>query len=154
PAPDHRRETRSAPRASGSQAAARAAKASRLSARTGCRQTPHSPQRLQFAGQRIGPLRDGTGPETYDRIAGPGETLDDAGEAGGFRQRDHLAMAVCAQACNEMLAVDAFDRRLAGGIDLGHDDAVGVVEAGAELLEQRLQPRVAMWLYHGDDLAV
>ena len=53
-----------------------------------------------------------------------------------------------------MIAVDAFDRRLAGRIDFGHDHRIGIVEAGAELLEQRLQPREAMRLHHGDDLAI
>ena len=45
-------------------------------------------------------------------------------------------MAVGAQAEYEMVAVDAFDRRLAGRIDVSDDDGVGVVEAGAEFLEQ------------------
>ena len=63
-------------------------------------------------------------------------------------------MAVRAQAEHEMIAIDAWDRRLAGRIDFRDDDGVGVVEAGAELLEQRLQPREAMRLHHGDDLAV
>ena len=53
-----------------------------------------------------------------------------------------------------MVAVDALDRRLAGRIDFGNHDGIGVVEAGAEFLKQRLQPREAMWLHHGDDLAV
>ncbi len=62
-------------------------------------------------------------------------------------------MAVGAQAEHEIVAIDALDRRFAGGIDVGDDHGVGVVEAGAEFLEQRLQARVAMRLHHGDDLA-
>ena len=62
-------------------------------------------------------------------------------------------MAMRAQAEHEMVAVDAFDRRLAGRIDLGDDDRVGIVEAGAEFLEQRLQAGEAVRLHHGDNLA-
>ena len=42
----------------------------------------------------------------------------------------------------------------ARGVDLGDADHVGVVETGAEILEQRGEPRVAMWLMHGDDARV
>ena len=63
-------------------------------------------------------------------------------------------MAVRAQAEHEMVAIDAGDRRLAGRIDFGDDDRVGIIEAGAEFLEQRLQPGEAMRLHHGDDLAI
>ena len=55
---------------------------------------------------------------------------------------------------DQMIAVDALDRRFAGRIDLGDDHGVGVVEAGRERLEQRLQARVAVRLHHGDDLAL
>ena len=47
-------------------------------------------------------------------------------------------MAVRAQAEHEMFAIDAGDRRLARRIDVGDDDGIGIVEAGAEFLEQRL----------------
>ena len=42
---------------------------------------------------------------------------------------------------------------LAGGIDIGHDHGAGVVHAGAELLEQRLQAGVAVRLHHRDHVA-
>jgi hypothetical protein len=45
----------------------------------------------------------------------------------------------------------ALDRVLAGGEDLGDAHDVGVVETGAEILEQRGEPRVAVRLVHGDD---
>ena len=64
-----------------------------------------------------------------------------------------LAVAVGAQPCDQRVAADALDRRLAGGIDIGDDHGVGVVEAGAELVEQAGKPRVAVRLHHGDDLA-
>jgi hypothetical protein len=49
-------------------------------------------------------------------------------------------VTVGAQAKHEVVAVDALDRRLARRIDLGDDDGIGIVEAGAEFLEQRLWP--------------
>ena len=52
-------------------------------------------------------------------------------------ERDHVAVAARAQARDQHVAVDAFDRRLARRIDIGDDHRVGIVEAGAELLEQR-----------------
>src|SRR6266700_288822 len=113
-----------------------------------------SPQRLQFTRQRVGPLRDVAGPETHDEIAASGKALDHPCEIGRLCERDHLAMTMRAQAEHEVIAIDAFDRRLAGRIDLRDDDRIGVVEAGAELLEQRLQTGIAMRLHHGDDLAV
>src|SRR5258706_857117 len=116
--------------------------------------TNTSSQRLQFAGQRVGPLRDVAGAETDDKIAAAGDAMHHAGEVGGFLQRNHFAMAVRAQAEHKMVAVDAFYRRLAGRVDFGDDNRIGVVEAGTELLEQRLQPGKAMRLHHGDDLAV
>src|SRR6202158_6208130 len=116
--------------------------------------SPPSPQRLQFAGQCVGPLRDIAGAETDDKIAAAGDAMNHTSEIAGFLQRNDLAMAMRAQAEHKMVAVDARYRRLAGRIDLGDDDGIGVVEAGAKFLEQRLQARKAMRLHHGDDLAV
>ena len=98
-----------------------------------------SPQRLQFARQRVGPLRDIAGAETDDQIAAAGDAVDHFCELGSIRQRDHFAMAVGAQAKDKMVAVDARYRRLAGGIDVGDDHGVG--SAG------RRQPAVGF----GDD---
>src|ERR1700736_4152893 len=116
--------------------------------------TTSSPQRLQFARQGVGPLRDVAGAETDDEVAAAGEAVNHLGELGGILQRNHLAMAMRAQAEHEVVAVDALDWRFARRIDLGDDDGVGIVEAGAEFLEQRLQAGEAMRLHHGDDLAV
>ena len=63
-------------------------------------------------------------------------------------------MAVGAQPLHQRVAIGAFDRRFAGRIDVRDDHRVGVVEAGAELLEQRRKPRIAMRLHHGDHLAL
>ena len=89
-------------------------------------------------------MRDVAGAEADDEVAATGDAANDARQLRRTLQRNHLAMAVRAQAEHEMIAVDSWDRRLAGRVDLGDDDRVGVVEAGAEFLEQRLQPREAM----------
>ena len=49
--------------------------------------------------------------------------------------------------------LDALDRRLAGGVDRRHQHRVGVVEAGAEILEQAGEAGVAMRLHDGDHAA-
>src|SRR5258705_12004047 len=86
---------------------------------------PRSPQRLQFAGQRVGPLRDAAGAEADDEIAAAGDLAHHACESGGVLQRNHLAVAVCTQAEHEMIAVEAGDRRLAPRIEVGDNDRVG-----------------------------
>ena len=57
-------------------------------------------------------------------------------------------------ALDQRVAVDALDRRFAGRIDRRDDHRVGVVEAGAELVEEIVQPRVAVRLDDGDDAAL
>src|SRR6266849_3553524 len=78
--------------------------------------SPRSPQRLQFARERVGPLRDVAGAEADHKIAAAGEAVHHAGEVGGFLQRNHLAMTVRAQAKHKMIAVDPGNRRFAGRI--------------------------------------
>jgi hypothetical protein len=60
-------------------------------------------------------------------------------------------VAVRAQTLHQRITVDAGDRRLARRIDVGDDHSIGIVETGAELVEQSSQPREAMWLHDGDD---
>ena len=62
-------------------------------------------------------------------------------------------MAVPSEAVHERVAASTLDWRLAGGVDGGHQHRVGVVEAGAELVEQAGQPCVAVRLHHGHDPA-
>ena len=76
------------------------------------------------------------------------------GKPFGAVERNDVAMPMRAQALHQRVAVGAFDRRFAGRIDMRDDDRVGIVEAGAELLEQSRQPRVAMRLHDGDHLAL
>ena len=50
------------------------------------------------------------------------------------------------------IAVGAIDRRFAGRIDVGDDHNIGVVEAGREIIEERINSGVAMRLHDGDHL--
>src|SRR6202011_4861722 len=115
-----------------------------------CSTSPRSSQRLQFARQRISPLRNIAGAQTDDIIAAAGDAVNHSSEIDGILQRNHFAMAVRAQAEHKIIAVNSGNRRLAGRIDFGNDNGVGIVEAGAKLLEQRLQPGEAMRLHHSD----
>src|ERR1700689_1009986 len=62
-------------------------------------------------------------------------------------------MPARAKSIHQCVACHARDRRLAGGIDIGNNDSTRIVHAGAELVEQRLQPGIAMWLHDGDYIA-
>ncbi len=110
-------------------------------------------QAPQVTGQRVGPLRDVAGAQQHDIVAGPGQTSDKAGERKTVFQRRDIAMAAGFQPCDQIIAAGPFDGLFACGIDGRDKDGIGVVEAGAEVVEQRMQPRVAMRLHDGDDLA-
>ena len=141
PAPARRRGTRSAARAAGWRAGGRAASAASTSGRERCRGSHGARQATfpapQFARQRIGPLRDGAGAEADDdsRRASRCPCTMPASSLRAV-ERDHVAVAARAQRLHQIIAVGAFDRRFAGRIDIGDDHRVGVVEAGAERLEQ------------------
>ena len=72
---------------------------------------------------------------------GRASRLTIAGDVLRAVERDHLAVAARAHALHQRIAVGAGDRLLARRIDMRDHHGVGVVEAGAELLEQR--PRAA-----------
>ena len=86
-------------------------------------------------------------PRQIDVVAGLGDAPDEAGEVLRALERDHVAVAARLQALHEAIAVGAGDRLLARGVDRRDDHRVGVVEAGAELVEQRGQARVAVRLH-------
>ncbi len=75
------------------------------------------------------------------------------GSSAGLAAPSDVAVAVRLDRRHQRVAVDAVDRLLAGRVDVGDDHGVGVVEAGGEVVEQRLQPGVAVRLHHGDHLA-
>src|SRR5260370_28012708 len=117
--------------------------------RLGC-----TPQRGELARQRIGPLRDAAGAEKNQVIAGPDQLLHHRGELPRLLEREHVVVAARAHALHQRVAIDPRNRRLAGRIDRRDDHRMGVVEAGAERLEQRCEPREAVRLHHGDDAAM
>src|SRR5436190_24328759 len=110
-------------------------------AMTGIAPSPHC---LQLARQLVSPLRDIAGAEADDIVARPSDAADDAGEIRRLLQRNHFAMAMRAKTQHKVLAVNPRNRRLAGRINLGDNDGIGIVETSAEFLKQRLQPREAM----------
>ncbi len=61
-------------------------------------------------------------------------------------------MTVGAQALDQGVAVDSRQRRFSGGINIGDDHRIGVVEAGAEAFEQVAQTAEAVGLHHRDHL--
>src|SRR5262252_8125756 len=111
-------------------------------------------QRRQLARQRVGPLGDAAGAEAGDVVAGAGDVLHQAGELLRAVEPKHMAMPARPNAGDQAVAVGTRNGGLAGRIDMGNDDAVGVVKAGAERLEQRMQAGVAVRLHHGDHLAL
>ena len=63
-----------------------------------------------------------------------------------------MAMAARLQPRDKRVAIDAWDWGFAGRIDVGDIDDVGIVEAGAEILEQVGEAGIAMGLHNGDHL--
>ena len=105
--------------------------------------------RLQFAGQRLRPVGDRARAETDDEITRFGHIGDHAGEVGRGFKRDGLAVPVRGQSADQCVAVDSLDRCLAGGVHIGHDHHVRVIQAGAKILEKRLEARIPMGLDDG-----
>ncbi len=64
-----------------------------------------------------------------------------------------MAMAVPDQPCHQIFARGAGDRIFARAVDLGDADDIGLIETGAEIIKQRMQPRIAMRLMHRDHAA-
>ena len=69
----------------------------------------------------------------------------------GRFQRHRHAVSAGAQPIHQRIAIGAFDGVLAGRIDIGDDDRVGIVETGAEFLEQAVEPGIPVRLNDGDN---
>src|SRR5215470_9673487 len=110
-------------------------------------------ERRQFARQGVSPLRNVACPEADHVVARACNVLYQTRKLLGAVEPQHMAMPPRPDAGHEAVTVRARDGGFAGRIDGGHDHAVGIVEAGAEQLEQRLEAGVAMGLHHGDYLA-
>src|SRR5579863_8345363 len=65
-----------------------------------------------------------------------------------------MAVAMRSYPADQRGAVDALDRRLAGRVNVSNQHRVGIVETGAEALEQIGQAGVAVRLHHGDNLSL
>ncbi len=99
-------------------------------------------------------MRDVAGAEKHDIIAGRNDFADHRRQHFGRGKAEGPAVAVRLDRPDQRVAIDALDLLLAGGVDIGDDHGVRVIEAGGELIEQRLQPGEAMRLHHRDDLAL
>src|SRR5947207_472496 len=63
-------------------------------------------------------------------------------------------MAMLDQPGDESITANALDRRFARGIDIRHENDVGVVETGAEPVKQVSHASIAVRLYDRDHLTV
>ena len=115
---------------------------------------PSRRQRFELSRERIGPLGDVAGAEADHVITRFGDALDEAGEILGLFERDRVAMATGLQARRQDSSRSGTgDRLFACRIDRRDDHRIGIVEACAELIEQRRQARIAVRLHHGDHLS-
>src|ERR1700742_12691 len=62
------------------------------------------------------------------------------------REVENVFMAGIANRLGERLACYARDGLLAGGVNVGQDEDVGLVEGTAEIVPERLRPRITMRL--------
>jgi len=123
--------------------------------RSGCdvgENVSRSPQRLQLVRQCVRPLRDMPAPRQTTKSPRPAMPLITPARS------KILQWITSRWPCARKRGQNGRGRYLVSAprrrIDFGDDNCVGVIEAGAEFLEQRLQPCEAMRLHHGDDLAV
>jgi hypothetical protein len=86
--------------------------------------------------QPVRPGRDRAGAEADDDVARPRLFAHQPFEIVLGRDGARVAVAMGDQPRDQVVAAGALDRVLAGGEDLGDADHVGVVETGAEILEQ------------------
>ena len=90
--------------------------------------------------QAVGPAGDRPGAKAHHHIAGLRQFGDDGRQVARFAEGTHIAMAVLGQPGDDRIAADTFDRILASGVDIGDEDNVGIVEAGAKIIEQVRDP--------------
>src|ERR1700685_2547596 len=63
-------------------------------------------------------------------------------------------MAMGPNGLGEGLAGGTLDRLLAGGVDVGHEEKVGLVERAREFVEEKLRAGVAVGLERDDDTSI
>src|SRR5690606_16860932 len=107
----------------------------------------------QFTRQGRGPLGDIACPEKNHEIARLRNSLNNGSKGPRLRHVSRIAMAAGADPRDEGFRINTIDRLLAGRIDRSEDDAVGIIEAVCEILEEAGQASIAVRLMHGDDTA-
>src|SRR5689334_18007367 len=86
--------------------------------------------------------------ETENEIARSEHVADVAMHAHKTRLISHTAMTVCQYGIGDSLATDSGNGWLARRINIGDNDAIGLIKGGAKFITQRLGTRVAMRLKH------
>src|SRR6516165_7755263 len=104
------------------------------------------PKRSELARQRVSPLRDIPRSETNHDIAGLRQALDHGSKIVRSIECNDLPMSMGAQTLDQGIPVGTRDRHLACRINMADDYAIGIVEAGRELVEQGGEPRIAVQL--------
>ena len=69
-------------------------------------------------------------------------------------QRAGVGVTVADQARHQIIARRTLNRVFAGGKYLRYCHHVGFVKTAAELFKQIVQPAIAVWLVHGDNLPI
>src|SRR5436305_11048060 len=86
-----------------------------------------------------------------NEIAGVEHVSDIAMDPFKTRLITHSAMSMTRDFVSDRLATDARDWGLARGIDIGHNNAVGVIKRASEFMTQRFGSRKTMRLKHRQD---
>ena len=86
-----------------------------------------------------------------NEIAGVEHVSDIAMDPFKTRLITHAAMSMTRDFVSDRLATDARDWRLARGIDIGHNNAVGVIKRASKFMTQRFGSRKTMRLKHRQD---
>src|SRR3954447_23194067 len=104
----------------------------------------------QLFGQRVRPIRDRPGAEAHYHVARTRLGAQERRQLLRPGKRSRAAMPVRAQPGDQPVLRRAVDRRLPGRIDIGHEHDIGIVETGAEPVEQIGEPRIAVRLHDRD----
>src|SRR5207248_4781316 len=86
--------------------------------------------------------------EADEEIARCEHVADIVMDTGEARLITHAAMAMLRHSIGNGLPADPGNGRLARWINVGNDNAIGLIEGGTEFLSQGLGPGVAMRLKH------
>ncbi len=105
----------------------------------------------QPVGQPVGPGTDRTRPKADDHVSGTGLFAHEAFEVTFIQYGPRVTVAVADQTFDQIVAAGTLNRVFARSKDLGNGDHIGVVEAGAEIVEQVGEARITVRLVDGDD---